>query len=160
MDKLRITVISDSHRNTRVIRKILDSRDDSRHIFFLGDVTADIEDLAAVYPDKQFHIVSGNCDFFSNYPSVGIEEIGTHRIFYTHGHTLGVKYGTGRLYKAAAENGCDIALYGHTHISHTVYENGLYMVNPGSCSQPREGRASYAVIDLEPNGIMPVIITV
>ena len=155
---MRITVISDSHRNSRVIRKILNERTDSSTVFFLGDVTADIEDIMHEYPNKTFNIVSGNCDFFSIYPSAGIANVGGHNIFYTHGHTLSVKYGTERLIAAAKEKNCDIALYGHTHISKILYEDGVYLVNPGSCSSPREGRPSYAVIDIEKNGVMPIII--
>lgn len=61
---MRIVVISDSHRRSGNIKKILDAQQSARHIFFLGDVTGDIEDLIRLYPDKTFHIVSGNCDFF------------------------------------------------------------------------------------------------
>ena len=60
--------------------------------------------------------------------------------------------------KTARQNGCDIALYGHTHIANILYEDGIYIVNPGSCSQSRNGKESYAVIDIEPNGIMPIIV--
>ena len=155
---MRITVISDSHRNSRVIRKILDAQSGSETVFFLGDVTADIEDIQYEYPNKIFNIVSGNCDFFSEYPSVGIANAAGHNIFYTHGHTLSVKYGTERLKTAAQERNCDIVLYGHTHVSKILYEDGVYIVNPWSCSQPRDGRASYAVIDIEKNGVMPIII--
>lgn len=155
---MRITVISDSHRNVRAIRSILDAQPQTRHVFFLGDITADIEDMNIEYPDKCFHIVSGNCDFFSNYPASGIETVGGHKIFYTHGHTLGVKHGTDNLTNTAKLNGCKIALYGHTHVSQILYEDGIYIVNPGSCSEPRSGVPSYAVIDIEQNGIMPIII--
>lgn len=157
---MRIVVISDSHRRNGNVKKILDAQQNARHVFFLGDVTGDIEELIKFYPDKIFHIVSGNCDIFSVYPAADIAEVGGHRIFFTHGHTLGVKYGTERLIAAARAAGCDIALYGHTHVSKTLYENGMYVVNPGSCTEPREGGKSYAVIDIEKSGIMPIIINI
>ncbi len=157
---MRIIVISDSHRNVRSIRSILDAQPDARHVFFLGDITADIEDMNLEFPDKRFHIVSGNCDFFSNYPTSGIETVGGQKIFYTHGHTLGVKHGTDKLLNTARLNGCKIALYGHTHVSQILYEDGIYIVNPGSCSEPRGGGRSYAVIDIEESGIMPIIINI
>ena len=157
---MRITVISDSHRNQRIVEDILAAQPQSRHIFFLGDVTGDIEDMKAMFPEKNFYIVSGNCDFFSLYPSSGIETVGGKKIFYTHGHTLGVKHGLENLISTAKANGCDIALYGHTHTSQILYEDGLYVVNPGSCAQPRDSHRSYAVIDIEENGIMPLIINI
>ncbi len=157
---MRIVVISDSHRRTAVVDKIVASQPQAEHIFFLGDNTADIEDFDLLYPDKTFHKVCGNCDFMSNYPSVDVETIMGNRILYTHGHNYSVKYGIGNLIKTAKDNNCNIVLYGHTHISKILYEDGVYIVNPGSCSSPREGRASYAVIDITENGIMPIIVEV
>ena len=157
---MRIVVISDSHRRSGNVSKILDAQQNARHVFFLGDVTGDIDELMKFYPDKVLHTVSGNCDIFSSYPSTDIAELYGHRIFFTHGHTLGVKYGTERLISAARAAGCDIALYGHTHVSKILYEDGLYVVNPGSCAETRDGGKSYAVIDIEKNGVMPIIIKI
>ncbi len=155
---MRVVVISDSHKRSDVIEKILDSQPAATDVFFLGDCASDIEDLQYIYPDKRFHILSGNCDYFSTFPSTAVALVGGKKIFYTHGHTLSVKYGTERLKEAAKQNGCDIALYGHTHVSKILYDDGIYIVNPGSCSKGRDFHESYAIIDIENNGIMPVII--
>ncbi len=155
---MRIVVISDSHKRTAVIDKILDAQKEAQHVFFLGDNTADIEDFEYIYPEKKFHIVCGNCDYCSFYPVFGFENICGKKILFTHGHTLSVKYGTQRLHELARDRGCDIALFGHTHVSQILYDDGLYLVNPGSCSSPRESKASYAVIDITESGIMPIII--
>lgn len=157
---MRVLVISDSHRNGRVIEKILYAQPTASHVFFLGDLAGDMEDFEYIFPEKQFHILSGNCDYFSTFPSSGIEKVSGKKIFYTHGHTLGVKSSTVHLLKTAKEQGCDIALFGHTHIPLTLYEDGVWIVNPGSCNSPRDGKPTYAVIDIEENGIMPIIIEV
>lgn len=157
---MRIIVISDSHKNTRCIEKILDAQPDAKYVFFLGDNASDIEDFEFLYPDKRFFAVSGNCDYFSTLPTIGVEVVGGVKILYTHGHTLGVKYGTERLTEAARNSGCKLALYGHTHVSKILYDDGLFVVNPGSCSSPREGRPSYAVVDITEKGIMPIIVEV
>ena len=156
---MRIVVISDSHKNTRVIDKILGSQPDAKYVFFLGDNITDIEDFEFIYPDKRFFSVSGNCDYFSTAPTVGVEIIEGVKILYTHGHTFGVKYGVERLKEAAKKNASKIVLYGHTHISQTLYEDGVYIVNPGSCSNPRDGIIpTYAVIDITDKGIIPIIV--
>ena len=155
---MRILVISDSHGNGNVIENILNKHSEVREVFFLGDVTKDIEDLPYIYTDKIFHIVSGNCDFFSQYPYTDIAVTGGKKIMFTHGHTYGVKGGIGALKSAAKQNGCDIVLYGHTHIPYTEYDDGLYVVNPGSVSRGRDSKCTYAVVDIEKNGILPVII--
>ncbi len=155
---MRVLVISDSHHRTAAIDKVLFAQPTAKYVFFLGDNATDIEDFQYLYSDKTFFSVCGNCDYNSFLPTIGVETVGGRRIFYTHGHTFGVKNTLERLKKAAQQNNCDIALFGHTHISKTVYEDGVYLVNPGSVSSPRDGRPSYAVIDIEENGIMPFIV--
>lgn len=157
---MRIVVISDSHRRKGVIDDILSAQPQAKHVFFLGDNVSDIEDYEFIYPDKKFHIVSGNCDGFSLYPTVGMEIVEGKKILFTHGHTFSVKYSAEKLLDAAKKSGCEIALYGHTHVSKIVYDDGVYLVNPGSVSKPREGKASYAVIDITDKGIMPIIVEI
>jgi len=158
---MRILVISDSHKRYSRVDKIIRANPTATNIFFLGDVVSDVEDLIYEYSDRNFYIVSGNCDFYSTYKSFDIITIENKKILYCHGHTFGVKSGsTGSLKKYAIENGCDIALYGHTHIANIEYDNGLYVVNPGSVSSSREGSESYAVIDILPSGILPQIIKI
>lgn len=158
---MRILVISDSHRNSRVIEKVLRAQPTAIHVFFLGDLAADIEDFEYIFPERRFYVLSGNCDYFSVFPSSGIENVGGKKIFYTHGHTLGVKSSTSHLLENAKAQGCEIALFGHTHVPLTLYEDGVWLVNPGSVSSPRDGgKPTYAVIDIENNGIMPIIVEV
>ena len=155
---MRIAVISDSHGRGSIVDRILRRERNADAIVFLGDVTSDIEDFTYEYTDKKFYIVSGNCDRFSRYPYSLVENIGGVKIFITHGHTLMVKGGTSALEKAARQSNCKIALYGHTHIPNIKYEDGLYVVNPGSCARSRDGGNSYAAIDIRDNGILPAII--
>ena len=157
---MRIAVISDSHGHGSIVDRIIRRENKAEAIIFLGDVTRDIEDFTYEYTDKKFYIVSGNCDGFSFYPFNDVIKLGNVKIFITHGHTLGVKSGIGGLITAAKQLDCQIALYGHTHIPNIKYENGLYVVNPGSCARSRDGSNSYAVIDIRDNGILPTIIKI
>ena len=157
---MRILVISDSHKRSDIIEKILYAQGEATHVFFLGDLASDIEDLTYIFPKKQFHILSGNCDYFSTFPSSDMITLLGKKIFFTHGHTLGVKSSTSHLLETAKAQNCQIALCGHTHQPLTLYVDGVYLVNPGSCGHPRGGSATYAVIDIEENGIMPIIVEV
>ncbi len=157
---MRIVVISDSHKRGGVVDRILRREENASHVFFLGDVTSDIEDFTYEYTDRHFHIVSGNCDFMSSYPASDIVKLGDIKVFMTHGHNLGVKGGIGALSATAKAAGCAIALYGHTHIPDIKYDEGLYIVNPGSCAQSRNGPNTYAVIDIRDNGILPAIVNI
>ena len=157
---MKLLVISDSHKQSKVVDRIIRRCSDAKHIFFLGDSADDIDDLRYVYTDRNFYILSGNCDFFSSYPCVSMEKISGHSILYAHGHTYGVKESLETLVSVAKERGCDIVLYGHTHIPDITYKEGMYFVNPGSCTRPRNGKATYAIIDINEKGIMPSIVEV
>lgn len=157
---MRIIVISDTHGRPSLIEKIIEAQPDAKDIFFLGDLIKDIEDMPFMYPSRNFHIVSGNCDYGSTYKTADAVTVGGKRILFTHGHAYSVKSGIGRLSQWAKAENADIVLYGHTHVAKTEYADGVLFVNPGSPTCPREGRPSYAVIDIESNGLMPVIINV
>ena len=157
---MRVVVISDSHGHGSVVDRIIRRESKADVVVFLGDVTSDIEDFTYEYTDKKFYIVSGNCDMFSSFPYSTVANIGGVNVFMTHGHSLGVKSGIGDVMAAAKQSDCKIALYGHTHVPIIKYEDGLYVVNPGSCARSREGGNSYAVIDIRENGILPSIVRI
>ena len=73
-------------------------------------------------------------------------------ILCTHGHRYGVKSSDGALVERALKVNARILLYGHTHEPVTRYEDGLYIMNPGSA---RQGR--YGMIDITPNGIACIL---
>ena len=48
------------------------------------------------------------------------------------------------------ELGCNVALYGHTHIPKLDYDGKLYIINPGSPSCPRGGAPrTFAILTAE-----------
>jgi len=153
----RVLVFSDSHGSTRQMISALEEQPSARYALFLGDGAEGFSELAAAFPDVQFYAVCGNCDRVCDLPMFRLVSIAGRKIYMTHGHTEGVKYSMGTLIKQARIHGADIALYGHTHISSVNYIEGLYLVNPGSVSRPRAGRAGYAVIDITESVIVPFI---
>lgn len=157
---MRILVMSDGHGNVREFEKILDKHTDIKHIFYLGDGVEAIAETMEFYKDRIFHLVSGNCDFGSRFPDFGEAVIEGVRIFYTHGHKHLVKYSTENLKMVADCIGAKLVLYGHTHIAHEEYRDGVYIVNPGALKGAREGRESYAIIDISSAGICVNIINV
>lgn len=155
---MRILVISDTHGRAGEIEKAIESQPQARHIFFLGDCLSDIEDLQYIYTDRIFHTVCGNCDYGSMQKATDVTVVNGVKILFTHGHAYSVKGSLTRLKERARQEGAALVLYGHTHVANIQYEEGIYFVNPGSPTCPREGRPSYAVVDIVPQGIMPVII--
>lgn len=147
---MRIVVMSDSHRQFGPIQRIIEAQPDADMFIHLGDGQQECENIPIFYPDKKFYYLKGNCDFsfdFHDFLVIPIDN--QHRIFAAHGHKYGVKSSNTALLEAAYQNGCDIALYGHTHVRYNNYENGIHILNPGSCSCPRDGmKPSYAFIDI------------
>ena len=153
---LRIVVASDSHGNVANLCKIMDKHADAQAFFFLGDGEQDINEVLERYPERIIYRVCGNCDFYSGADSTGLVTLGGKRIFYTHGHIYNVKYRTDELLYAAHGWEADVVLYGHTHNPLAEYTEGLYVVNPGSCSG-RSVPATYAVIDITQAGVVPIL---
>ena len=156
---MKILVMSDSHRSGSNLEKAIESHPDAKEIIFLGDGEDEITNLSYIYTDRRFHIVAGNCDWGSMLPSTLTLHIGGKTIFATHGHLFGVKDGTDRAAKSAKQAGADVLLFGHTHIAFTDYKDGLYIMNPGSISSPRDfSSPSYGILEILPAGIITTIV--
>ena len=154
---MKIVVVSDSHKEFHKLNSVVENNLDADAFIHLGDGEHEFNDVRNLHPDKSFLFVKGNCDFADN-KTIRIANAKGIKILCVHGHEHHVHQGLDTLISVAKQNGCKIALYGHTHISSILYEDGVYMVNPGSCAQARGGRNSYAVIDITPSGIMPIIV--
>lgn len=148
---MRILVVSDTHRDAASLRRALLSQPKAEAVIHLGDGAEEAENARLDFPEKAFYLVRGNCDWGSTLPAEGIAELGGKRIFYTHGYTYNVKYGLYTVYSAASDRKADILLFGHTHEAFTDYENGLYVMNPGSL---HGSEGTYGTVDLTPAGIV------
>lgn len=154
---MRVLVFSDSHGSNYNLRKVLDTAT-ADYLIFLGDGLREVQNLMQSYPHIKFLAVKGNCDFDPEAIETDLVTIGGIRILYTHGHNFNVRYTTKTLEDAARKINADIVLYGHTHIAEKTYSDGLYIINPGSCSKSREGGNSYAALDIENGQVLPSII--
>ncbi|MBR4626184.1 MAG: metallophosphoesterase [Ruminococcus sp.] len=154
---MRIIVISDSHGNFQNLEKVIMKNTDAQWIFHLGDGELELDRFVIAHPilaPKIIH-VAGNCDYDSLSPEIFTLPAIEHKIFAAHGHKYGVAGSLDRIKKAALENGCDIILYGHTHERFMTYEDGLWIMNPGSIAIPRDGQnPSFGNIDISEYGVL------
>ena len=147
---MRILVLSDSHGMPSRILDAVEAHPEAEALIFLGDGERDLATVENYYHSLPNVIkVAGNCDFSSSLPLLRVVTLGGKKIYCTHGHAEHVKYGTDELLLRARQEGADIVLYGHTHTGVTCYDDGLYIMNPGSI---RDGH--YGMIDIVPGGIM------
>lgn len=132
-----ILVFSDSHGKSERMKKVI-AKSFSSFVVFLGDGVDDIIQIEKNDVSSRIYTyVKGNCDVFSQLPTVKIFEVEGVRFLITHGHMLNVKSGIDTLLQYAEAQNADVVLYGHTHSPNdrTVFNSNnkaLKIINPGS----------------------------
>lgn len=147
---MRLLVLSDSHSRKERLSAILEAEPFADAVFHLGDGAADMRYLQDT-DRRTFFLLRGNCDSAMAPDLQDTCEITLNdtRIFATHGHLYGVKFGLEKIGLYASLNNIKLVLFGHTHIPFIHYENGIHFFNPGSVSEN-----TYGCVDITKNGIM------
>ncbi len=148
---MRLIIFSDSHGTAYYMREALMMHPEADRIVFLGDGERDLDLLSCEIGDRPVTAVKGNCDFASQLPENEIITALGKTVLCTHGYLEGVKYSDSMLAEKARGMNADLALYGHTHMQTSRYEDGLYILNPGSVAE-----GYYAMADITPQGIMTI----
>lgn len=147
---MRIVVTSDSHRRAGDLMDIFERHLDNADLFInLGDGEDDVDNVLMLYPKIRIERVAGNCDWGSTLPLWKTVKFAGKTIFFSHGHPFSVKFGYERIVERAKAEGADICLFGHTHNPIVQRQGDMYLVNPGAVCDGK-----YAIIDIEPSGIM------
>ena len=172
---MKILIVSDSHDMNGPLKTVI-MRESPDMIIHLGDAEYPQSEIArwAGSPKTPCIFVKGNCDTYSCDPSIvrdiAVFELKGHKIFCAHGHRQRVNYGLLTLSLTAQEQGCDICMFGHTHVPYDsfgdaisdferYYDSGYGCVsgprilNPGSISLPRGGsKRGYMIMEMEEDG--------
>ena len=151
---MRVLVVSDVHGDFRGLCEAIEAQPTAKAVIFLGDGLRQAEDAADRYPDRDFYMVPGNCDFGADGIPIRQETFGGKRFYFTHGHRHDVKYTLYRLEMAAREAEADIALFGHTHQAYEEYVDGLYLFNPGSLRYDR----TYGYVDIVGGSLITAVV--
>lgn len=155
---MKCLCFSDSHGTHHLMRRALSMHRDTEVVFFLGDGLSDAHQVASEFPGVMFYYVRGNCDFstlYSDTEKTLVLNLLGKRIALTHGDIYRVKGGLGGIRALGKQNGCDLVLFGHTHVPYEAYDSELelYLFNPGSISDSYSGK-SYGVINITERGIL------
>lgn len=152
---MRIVVISDTHGNYNALESVILAQPKADFFIHLGDGERDVDRAVINYPNRKILHIRGNCDYGSLSEDILIMSLEDgSRLLAVHGNNQGVNYSLDGLKELAVANRANIVLYGHTHCRHTKYDNGIYFLNPGSASCPRDFKnPSYGYIDITPAGI-------
>lgn len=147
--RAKILVFSDSHGYTM---DMLDCIEEEKPdvLFHLGDMVDDVTDIKSLFPNIPLVNVRGNNDWNVDADDDAIAEVLGTRYFLTHGHLYSVRRSSKTVAMIAKMQGCQVALYGHSHIA-LLEENvdGVAVANPGSISLPYMSAPSYLRITAE-----------
>ncbi|MDE5613047.1 MAG: metallophosphoesterase [Treponemataceae bacterium] len=167
----RLLVLSDSHGNTNIVRAIVGTFGaDCDALCFCGDGARDMLSVFATFVSKAekaslippvVALARGNGDAESyvvqsqdaqvTYRVPKSQELtaADKNVLLAHGHQHDVYYGTEAFFHAAKRERADVALFGHTHIPYAAHQDGILLLNPGSCARPRRSSpASFAVVTI------------
>jgi len=146
---LKLFVISDTHGKTQRVKEVYEKLKGIDLIIHLGDFQRDAQAL-----EKELGIevlsVKGNMDGSHSKEDHQILETEFGNLLLVHGHMEQVKQSLQNLLYRAKELDCKGVLFGHTHEAYYGEFDGIYLVNPGSLSLPRdEKKASYAIVSIK-----------
>lgn len=145
----RILLVSDNHGHMGEMMELAEKVGHVDYVLHMGDNEGTADRIRSLF-DCPVVLVNGNCDHWSMEQDEEILDIEGHRIFMCHGHHQGVNWDLSGMESAAHEYGCDIALYGHTHVPKINYLPDMMIINPGSISKPRQDgrKCSFALLEL------------
>lgn len=151
---MKILVLSDSHGAHSYMEMAIRAVEPDA-VVHLGDYCADGSAMAEKFSRIRFYQVAGNCDLYRNVgfiPETRVEKVCGVKLYMTHGHIQRVKTGLWSLIGDARKTEAQAVLFGHTHSPHCSREdNGMWVLNPGSCRDPG---GSAAVMEVENGEIL------
>ena len=161
---MKLFFLSDMHGSVYYTKKTLEAfeHENADYIIILGDQLYhgprnplpkdydpnEVAELLNKYKDKII-AVRGNCDsevdqMMLDYPLMSDYNIvfyNERRIFVTHGHIYN------KVNRPNITDG-DVLIHGHTHVPTAEKKDGIYILNPGSISLPKQDNPnSYAVLE-------------
>lgn len=146
---MKVAIISDSHYVRASVEAVKAHITDVDMVLHCGDGAPDIEKIVEGTKVDYF-AVRGNCDFAIEYPTERIIDVCGKKIFMCHGHMYGVKSGYNNIFYKGKEVGADVVLFGHSHNSTVIKEQGIILMNPGSISSPALGKpCSIGILEIE-----------
>lgn len=130
---MRILLVSDNHGDRDVLDQLIIHWPDVNLYLHAGD---SLLEAKSIYP---FRTVRGNCDYHYDMDDELIIPTPFGNILMRHKDDVTTKY--------LKDHNIRIFIYGHTHVRSCVQRNDIAYINPGALCNPRDGVASYAILE-------------
>lgn len=156
---MRVLIVSDTHGHHEYFVKAVRAAGKIDMVIHCGDSEGGENEMRSIVENTTGTLcpcifVRGNNDYAGDLRSEAVVSVSGHKVFVTHGHRYSLYMGFDTLSYAANEREADVVLFGHTHKPCIETYAGIWMVNPGSLSYPRqEGRkATYIIMESDTKG--------
>ncbi|MBP5159040.1 MAG: metallophosphoesterase family protein [Lachnospiraceae bacterium] len=147
----KIVIVSDTHGRCETLERVMRIESPMDMLIHLGDVCSD-EDYIEAIAHCPTVMIAGNNDYLTHLPRTKALRLGNASIHMEHGHRFSM--GTSQIVRDAKDLGVNVMMYGHTHVPVLEKHDGIWLVNPGSLTYPRQQgmRPTYIVMTLEEDG--------
>jgi len=152
---MKILVVSDTHRDDRNLKVVIERTSPIDMLIHLGDAEESEDAIRSLIGENtKLEIIKGNNDFFSDLDTEKEIMIGPYRVLLVHGHLYSISLGVEFLRQEAIARGFAVAMFGHTHRPYLENDHGVTLLNPGSLSYPRQENRepSYIIMELDKDG--------
>lgn len=145
---MKVVIVSDSHGNMGVLKRIVKREEPFNLLFHLGD---GIEDALRLQRLVGFNLdgVEGNNDLKGQFPTSLVLRFGKKRCLFTHGHLFEVGRDFSVLMAQARIEKAALVFFGHTHRFHDSIQKGIRLLNPGSTCNYLTKETGYLVLSME-----------
>ena len=148
----RILIVSDTHGRAEILEDVLASEGPFDMLIHCGDLEGQADYIYELTgPECACVMVPGNNDFLTRLPRERSFELEGMNVWVTHGHNYYVSMDPAIICEEAMSRGMNMVMFGHTHRPIATQMDGVYLINPGSLTYPRqEGRRpSYIVMEID-----------
>ncbi len=153
---MKLLLASDIHGMAFAMRRLMARIEEEKpdRVILMGDLLnhmfLDEKDTPEMLNSIRVPVtcVKGNCDGISDQNQLNFSIMSEVITFEYEGRTVNVAHGD-KLYASldGLKSPRDLLLKGHTHVAEFEVEDRYTMINPGSVGLPRDGHASYAILE-------------
>ncbi|MBS3992036.1 MAG: YfcE family phosphodiesterase [Erysipelothrix sp.] len=141
---MKIIITSDVHGHMDRLEKLALIHQDADYFLDAGDSEGN------EFMIRPFISVEGNNDRFNTFPKTRVIDCGDVKIYMTHSHEFFTSQRDEGLVKKAKRLGCQIAVYGHSHVPEVKQLHGVTLICPGSLYYNRDrSPIGYVVLNIE-----------
>jgi hypothetical protein len=139
---MQIVIAADCHGQTNRLKMLELAYPDADYYLHAGDLNGQLPHT------KKWQCIRGETEEKLSMQETLKIDTPFGSIFMLHGHQLARKERIQQAAEHAAQKGCSIAVFGHSHQPVVQTVSNVMVINPGSLFKNRDGQSTYALLEL------------